>query len=188
MSAADQVLRAYDAWYSNLKVYPASGGPARGTVCAALVVLERLKENCRLDPEAHRAAGGSEIQGASGSGCAQILARLGETRPFLSEGGRTNRGGPGDIDSMLATLRTSNLCEVEITARLGILDTLQRYLGSKVAEWHSRQRLSFSFDIAKSAWQIVHEILGKAREAGKEGPIAQYLMGAKLQLRYPKLT
>lgn len=66
-----------------------------------------------------------------------------------------------------------------------ILTALQEYLVDRVREWHARKRIEFTFDPGQSAWQIVHEILEQAREARKEGPIAQYLVGAKLQLRYP---
>jgi len=32
----------------------------------------------------------------------------------------------------------------------------------------------------------VHEVIERAREVGKAGPVAQYLVGAKLQLRFPE--
>ncbi len=68
---------------------------------------------------------------------------------------------------------------------LPLIGALQRVLIEKVREWHNRQRLTFAFDPSKSTWQTVREILENARETGKEGPVAQYLVGAKLQLRYP---
>jgi hypothetical protein len=150
-------------------------------------VLERLKADCNLNLSAHRAAGGSQIQGASGSAVQEILTRFDEHRPFLREGGRTNRGAPGDIRRMLETLRKVGLADLDAGSRIEILGALQKYLVERVREWHARKRLSFSFDPAKSAWHVVHEILERAREAGKEGPIAQYLVGAKLQLRYPDI-
>ena len=50
------------------------------------------------------------------------------------------------------------------------------------------QRLELRYDPAASTWQSVHEILLKAAEAGKSGPVAQHLVGAKLQLRFPDVA
>ena len=55
----------------------------------------------------------------------------------------------------------------------------------KVLEFHNRERLKVVHDASKSTWQAVHDLLAIARETGKEGPVAQYLVGAKLQLRFP---
>ena len=49
------------------------------------------------------------------------------------------------------------------------------------------QRLDPSYDPAAGTWHAVHEILQRAKEAGKSGPVAQHLVGAKLQLRFPKI-
>jgi hypothetical protein len=49
MEVKNRTLRIFKSWYEELPVYKPSGGPARGTICAALVVLERLKEISTLD-------------------------------------------------------------------------------------------------------------------------------------------
>lgn len=187
MSIQERAARAFDEWYRSLPSYATSGGPARGTIGAALVVLDRLKESCELDLSAHRAPGGSQIQGASGSAVRAILARYGEARVFLSEGGRTNRGAPADIGRLLDSLQRVGLAALAEDERTSVLENLQRYLVERVREFHARERLTFVFDASKSAWQTISEILARAKEAGKEGPVAQYLVGAKLQLRYPEV-
>jgi hypothetical protein len=188
MDRLNQAVQNFEKWYSELKTYSSSGGgPARGTIATALVVLERLKDDYNLSLSAHRAAGGSQLQGASGAAVKEILAVFGEHRPFLSEGGRTNRGGPGDIDSMLQMLQSLQLQACSMKERRRILVGLQAFLAERVRDWHNRQRLTFAFDQSKTSWQIVRDLLDKARETGKEGPVAQYLVGAKLQLRYPDL-
>jgi hypothetical protein len=58
----------------------------------------------------------------------------------------------------------------------------------KIRAWRSRQRLTFVFDATKSTWHMVGEILGEARETGKEGAVAQRMVGAKLQLTYPQVA
>ena len=93
MTSKEKALEAFADWYEGLKIHTSSGGPAKGTIAAGLVVLDRLKSDFVLDLEAHRAPGGSQIRGASGQAVKKILASFGETRPFAKEGGRTNRGG-----------------------------------------------------------------------------------------------
>ena len=50
------------------------------------------------------------------------------------------------------------------------------------------QRLEFRYDPAASTWHAVDEILQKSEEAGKSGSVAQHLVGAKLQLRFPDIA
>ncbi|MBL8168019.1 MAG: DUF4928 family protein [Acidobacteria bacterium] len=185
MNEMSKALGAFAVWYKGLSVYPASGGPARGTIGAALVVLDRLKTQYNLKLSAHRAAGQSQISGVSSAAVARILAEFGETRPFLKEGGRTNRGGPGDIEKMLASIAVAQLERLPAEERNEILKALQGFLVDRVREFHNRQRLKIIYDPSKSTWQSVRDLLVLARETGKEGPVAQYLVGAKLSLRFP---
>lgn len=188
MDLKEKALEAFQGWFSKLRVHKASGGPAKGTISAGLVVLERLKTEYNLDLQAHRAAGGSQIKGAGGQAVKKILARFDETRPFTAEGGRTNRGGPGDILAMLETLASLRLDVVEETERNALLNEMQRFLVDRVVDFHSRQRIKLTFDPTKTTWQTIQGLLTAARETGKEGPVAQHLVGAKLELRFPDLT
>ena len=51
-------------WYDRLPVHKASGGVAKGTICAALVVLDSLKNDFILDINSHLAAGGARTEAA----------------------------------------------------------------------------------------------------------------------------
>jgi len=172
-------------WYESLPLY--SGFPAKGTIAGGLVVLEHLKEDFDLSIDAHTTKGGSQVRGAGRSAVRRILESFGETRRFLSEGGRTNRGLRGGIDGMLAAIESARLGKLPVERRIEILSTLQGFLVDRVREFHSLQRLEIVYDPAKSTWQSIQNLLGKAAEAGKEGPVAQYLVGAKLQLRFPEI-
>jgi Domain of unknown function (DUF4928) len=184
LKRARQVM---EVWYEQLPKHKSTGGAARGTIAAGLVILEHLKETFDLDLKAHRAAGGSQLKGAGGAALGKILAKFGETRQFLKEGGRTNRGGPGDIDRMLKAVESLGLESYSSQDRVKVIEELQKFLVEKVQEYHSRQRLKFSFIASQSVFQTVADLLGVARMNGKEGPVAQYLVGAKLQLRFPEL-
>ncbi len=155
MDLKEKALEAFKEWFSKLRIHKASGGPAKGTISAGLVVLERLKTDFNLELQAHRAPGGSQIKGAGGQPLKKILARFGETRPFTAEGGRTNRGGPGEISAMLDTLKSLRLDKIDESARNDTLDELQRFLIDRVVDYHSRQRIKFIFDPTKTTWQTI---------------------------------
>jgi hypothetical protein len=179
-----QVL--YD-WWDALPTYRQNNGlPAQGTLAGALVVLDRLQSDYSLDMEAHTAEGGAQIIGLGRTRTSQILARFGESRPFLEEGGRTNRGTPRNIRSLLDALASLNLDALPQPQRNVILVEMQRWLVvEKVSEYFNRERVTFDFIAEQTAWQTAHDILAAAKMVGKEGQVAQYLVGAKLALRFP---
>jgi hypothetical protein len=181
----EEVTKRFEEWYKGLKLYR-DHFPAKGTISGALVVLERLKEDFNLDIDAHTAKGGSQVSGASGESVKRLLARFGEQRPFVSEGGRTNRGLRGDIKGMLQAIDASGLAGASAGKRALLLEKLQQFLVERVKEFHNRQRLKFPYDPSKSMRQSVRDLLIAAKETGKDGPVAQYLVGAKLQLRFPE--
>jgi hypothetical protein len=185
----DQIRSAFAQWFSSLQTYKTTYGlPARGSVAAALVVLEHLKENYVLDLASHQAGGRAQLRGLNPSSVQAILARFGETRQFVGEGGRTNRGGPGDVQRLLEALRPLKLESESATIRNSTLDEFQRLLVEKVQEYHGRKRLEISYNASVTTWAAVREILDQARQVAKAGPVAQYLVGAKLQLRFPKVV
>lgn len=47
------------------------------------------------------------------------------------------------------------------------------------------QGIKFDYDVKRTTRQCVKDILAAARQTSKEGPVAQYLIGAKLKLRFP---
>ena len=179
-------LTALDDWYSGLAIH-ANGLPARGTIAGALVVTEALKTNFDLSLTFHTAKGGTQIKGASGARVAKILLALGETRKFLSEGGRTNRGLRNEIDGFLVALKKLKLVGLPVEQRQTALVEVQVYLLERVRRFFNRERIKFVYAPDRPTSQLIEEILSAARADKKEGPVAQHLVGAKLQLRFPNI-
>lgn len=180
-------LAPLDQWFSGLKKY-AGGMPARGTLAGALAVAEALKTNFDLDLESHTAKGGSQIKGASGARVAKILTGLGETRKFLVEGGRTNRGLRGEIKSFLDALEKLNLDGLSAAQRNKSLLEVQKFLLVKIGHFFNREKIKFVYVPDRPTALLIGDILLAAQADKKEGSVAQHLVGAKLQLRFPKLS
>lgn len=183
-AVAERVLTALQQWFDDLP-HTRAGMPARGSIAAALAVTERLKEDFSLDLADHRAEGGAQIRGTGGHAVAAILARHGDERSFLAEGGRTNRGAPAAIEALLQRLTGTGIEDLSNDDRNRVLEGVQRFLVEKVAEYHSRERIRFNFSDQASATALVARLMATAREQGQAGEVAQHLVGAKLQLRFP---
>lgn len=178
----------FDHWFRSLKVVKVNKGPANGTIANALVLLEGLKTSYNLDLASHIAKGGAQIIGASGKTVTSILSKFDEKRPFLKEGGRTNRGGLGDLRPLFLLLKELNLEDIPKNDRIEYLTAFQAYLVDRVRDFHNRQKIKLVFDAKFSTWQIIRNLLEEAKREGKAGFVAQHLVGAKLQLRFPELN
>ncbi|GAB3176774.1 DUF4928 family protein [Telluribacter humicola] len=175
-------------WYQSLKVVKANNGPANGSIATALVVLNRLITDYNLNFSAHIADGGMQIKGASGAAVASILKAFGEERPFAKEGGRTNRGGPAEVKALLEMLKELNLEDKDKEERNEYLYFMQSFLVDRVKDFHNRQKIKLTFNPSHSTWHVIHSLLQTAVAEGKAGFIAQHLVGAKLQLRFPNIN
>jgi hypothetical protein len=110
MTVIEDALGRLAAWWAGLKTYKQNNGlPAQGTVAGALTILERLQSDYTLNMDAHLAEGGAQIIGLGRARTSRILAAYGEKRPFLEEGGRTNRGTVTNMRVLLAALEPLHL-------------------------------------------------------------------------------
>jgi hypothetical protein len=175
-------------WYNSLEYVNANKGPANGSIATSLVVLNRLIENYKLDYHTHVAERGTQVKGASGKAVAAILSNFGEIRPFAKEGGRTNRGALSAVKSLLNTLQKLNLENRNTEERNLLLKEMQIFLVEKVKDFHNRQKIKLEFNHSTSTWHVISNLLKVADLEKKSGFVAQHLVGAKLQLRYPEIT
>lgn len=184
----NKYLSEFRKWYSSLEYYKQNDGPAIGTIAASLVVLNNLKEKFDTNLRSHLAPKGTQISGASGKAVAKILSEFGENRPFAKEGGRTNRGVVSEIEKMLNALERMDLANLKEKERVDILVDFQHFLVDRVRAYHNRQKLKLVFDPKLSTWQNIKNLLETASKDKKGGAVAQHLVGAKLQLRFPDLS
>lgn len=180
-------LNEFRNWYSSLEHYKQNDGPAIGTIAASLVVLNNLKEKFDTNLNSYLAPKGTQISGASGRAVTKILAEFGETRPFAKEGGRTNRGLLSEIQKLLDAIKSMDIGELDQEERAEVLVEFQLFLVNRVKAYHNRQKLKLVFDSKLSTWQNIRNLIEIASKENKGGPLAQHLVGAKLQLRFPNL-
>jgi hypothetical protein len=187
MSLVPQAIEMLDNWYNSLKRFQ-DKLPARGTVTAALHVLHRLQANYDLRSASHVAVGGeSQIAGISPSSVRKLLIKFGETRTLSSVAGRSNRGSRGAIANLLSALRPLRLESLREEERNEALIAMQRHIvESYVPRYFAVKRVKATFDVGLATCRFVKTILENAAKSGKAGAVAEYLVGAKLAVLFPK--
>jgi hypothetical protein len=185
MPVESDAIRVIDEWYDGLDLYQ-DKLPSKGSIAAALHVLNRLRISYDLDVSAHVASGEAQITGLSAATVKKALAEFGETRVLSAVGGRSNRGARGDIAKLLDALRGLQLDRLPESNRNDLLKAMQQHLVTNyVGRFFAVKRVKASFDRNASTWRFIHTIIHNAKASGKAGPVAEYLVGAKLTLRFP---
>ena len=110
-------------------------------------------------------------------------------RPLSSVAGRSNRGGRGDVAALLAAVESLKLDAKPATERDRVIEAMQSHIVTAyVSRYFSLKRVKATFDRTGATWQFIDAILDNARHSGKAGAVAEYLVGAKLALRFPGKT
>lgn len=183
-----QLLKDFEDWFWSLKNQVKEGGRP-GIIANLLQVLEDLKVEFDLEYSHYPTEDGTQIKGVGASKLKKVLALFGEHRVFLKEGGRTSRGGPPAVEKMLGFLKSQFPEMPDEQLRKEAIIGFQGFLVERVREIHNRQKVKLIFNPTLSTWQIIHNLLQEAINEGKKsGHIAQHLVGAKLQLRFPDIS
>ena len=185
--------RLLESWHQELvEWFRHSCGPdgeiEQFNLCAALVVLEHVRRTYPLRNDDYITQKG-QVRGLGGPSIARILARYGEYRPYLSEGGRTTRASRPSAERLVNRLNDPSYRYAETLDRTSAVDVLQEWVVHKIQETYlDRQRLRAEINPRDPFRVVVRNLLDAAAEVGKLGPVAQHLVGAKLALRFPALT
>ena len=158
---------------------------SRGNIAGGLVILENLRENFDLDIEAHKAPSSDQLRNASRQNVQKILARYGEERILLQEGGRTNRGLMRNLQPFLQALADAHMDQLSLESREYEIGSMQAVLADKARAIFNAEKVSFDYRLGMTSREIVGAILASAGERLRAGEVAEYLVGAKLSLRFP---
>ena len=139
-----------------------------------------------FDLDAHKAGRSDQLRNATRAKVQSILARFGEERVLLKEGGRTSRGLVRSLTPFLRDLSGAGLELLTADEREAEFDRMQTILVGKARKVFDGERLSFEFRHRTASREVIRVILDAANERGKAGDVAEYLVGAKLALRFPE--
>lgn len=153
--------------------------PAR--LQAMLALLESLRENPTLDLKAHLSGSGQSLKSHEGLGN-KAHERL-DLKAINKNHGRrsSNLGSWGD--ALLRLIDAAGFQSMDQEGQEKLLDEAQRGIGSELRAILEEEPLRIRAN-SKSAEAIVGDLLKQAEKRQKAGDVAQYLVGAKLMLRF----
>ncbi len=167
-----QAIQVVHDWYGRLELYQ-DRLPAKGSIAAALHVLNRLQSDYRLDISAAVAVvGDSQIAGLSATSLKKVLAEYGETRTLSAVGGRSNRGTRGAVATLLAAMKPLGLETQPEADRVKVLKAMQRHIVTQyVPLYFSVKRVKAIFDSKRRDLEVY------TFDPGKRSPIWQRRAG-----------
>jgi hypothetical protein len=185
------MLPAVETWYEGQR--KPSGEVKTNVMCAGIYLCEFMVAALPITADMYRSDKESQVKGAGGRAMKNILASHGETRVFLAEGGRTSRGTLPLVDSLASVI--NSVVESHHAEALTPLDRvdlawmLQAWFVSKIRQdFFDKEQLEVELDHRLPVAIAVVQILraGIRRGGNTAGAVAEHLVGAKLQLRFPK--
>lgn len=180
-------LSAAEDWYELHRSQ--NGNVNTNVMTSGMAVAELLRDQYPLTGASIKSEKNSQVKGLSGALVKKVLARFEETRKFTSEGGRTSRG-----TIVLATEFAEILSlalqpyRPDENDRARVADALQQYFVERVQrDYFDKKTMEAVLDYNKPISVVVAEILAEARMRADQptGVVAQHLVGAKLELRFP---
>ena len=157
----------------------------RGGIAGGLVLLENLHTDFTLEIAAHKAEGSDQLKNATAANVQKILAEFGESRLLVKEGGRTNRGLVKSLTPLLRNMRKAGLHNLSLKERNAVLREMQAFLAEKAKDELNAKKITFAYRKGMTSREVIGGILAEAAKRKKAGEIAEYMVGAKLALRFP---
>lgn len=150
---------------------------------AALALLERLRERPVLRLDAHKKANSSGLDSHEKYGaCAHQRLQL---EALNKNHGRrsSNIGGWGQ--ELLDRLKDAGFESASLSEKTQCINSVQDQFAAILRGILEQEPLNVQIK-GRSAETVIHEILKQAAGKGKAGEVAQYLVGAKLKLRFKR--
>lgn len=175
-------------WYEGKR--SKKGNVNTNVMCVGLAVSELLKDAFPLTDAVVKTDKGSQVRGLSGALVSRILRDHGEEQEFTSEGGRTSRGSLPTAQEFAGVLNDYFAEGLNEKDRVEVANALQLYFVRCIQrDYFAKQRMKVEIDPSKPVSSMISEILAAARNRPDQptGAVAQHLVGAKLELRFPDL-
>lgn len=183
----EKIRAAYEHWYESLEKDSSNGLPNWGPLCTGLIMLERLIKDYDLDIEHHKTSNGSQIRGQGLSLAHKIFAKFGISMKLNSgEFGRTNRSSVPTAEKLLNALKPLHLESLPVDERNRMLSQVQKRLLDALLMYSDHFQVNTQYNPAMSTEKFVKSVLAQGN-AKTSGAIAQHLVGAKLELRFPHI-
>lgn len=148
-----------------------------------MALLERLRDFPSLTLSDHSAQGGASVISHETFG-KRVHERL-NLQPINKNHGRRSSNLPAWGQELLDEIAAAGFGKAGNAQRDHIISHAQNVLAKPLRDIMEQEPLEARIK-ARSAEAVIHDILLQADEKGKSGDVAQYLVGAKLALRFER--
>ncbi|MGC4774924.1 DUF4928 family protein [Micromonospora chalcea] len=182
------VLPEVAEWYESKR--SKRGGVNSNVMCVGLIIPEHMRGNFPLQEPDYTTDAGTAVK-VDGKPIADILARYGETRPFVRMGGRTSRGSlrlaKELVDLLNSHLAINGFGLLGGAEQASVLSAIQSWFVDRVRiDYFEQKRIEVTVNPRRPARLVVSSIIATARERdGAAGAVVQHLVGALLHLLFP---
>jgi len=159
-----------------------SGSLVPACAQAALALLERVRETSDLSLEKHLSSAGQSLISHETYG--DMAHKRFELDKINKNHGRRSSSIRDWGQDLLDLLASEGFPSMGRVAREGLIDAMQSQLASLLKGILDLEPFSVRIK-GRSAEAVIREVLEQAEAKGRIGQVAQYLVGAKLQLRFP---
>ena len=140
-----------------------------------------------FDLDAHKAGRSDQLRNATRAKVQSILARFGEERVLLKEGGRTSRGLVRSLTPFLRDLSGAGLELLTADEREAEFDRMQTILVGKARRVFDGERLSFEFRHRTASREVIRVILDAAPRTGKGWRCRRVFGRGKARVALPRV-
>lgn len=181
MSFKQQHRKSFASWLDEHMKMGRTDMPGRIVVVMAL--LERLREVPNLVNADHVATSGMQLQDHN-KFVACALKRFGIDSPLREFGRRSSNLG-GWIGPLFVWLESCGFPSMNPSQREALLNMVEAVAAERLQIINEGKPLIARYNIG-TVVAVVADILDQAQEKNRAKDVAQYLVGAKLQLKYGK--
>lgn len=161
--------------------YMCQGGSlVAGRLQAALALIERLRTHPSFVLKDHLSGGGASLESHETFG--KAAHERFDLEPINKNHGRRSSNVADWGQPLLDLARAAGAGQAGGKA----IDAVQTHFAQTLRTILESEPITVRVK-GRSAESVIADVLAKAEERGKAGAVAQYLVGAKLQLRYPDL-
>jgi hypothetical protein len=175
-----QKIKVFEAFLETHAKQAGRFVPAR--LQAALALLERLREFPSLTLNEHLSQSGSAGLKSHETFGDKALERI-RLQPINKTHGRRSSNLPGWGQELLNAVATVGFASANASDKILIIDQAQAVIAAPLRTIIEQDPLEARLR-DRSAEVVIGELLLAAQEKGKGGEVAQYLVGAKLALRF----
>jgi hypothetical protein len=187
LTLIEQAITLIDQWYNDRATSQQRETLSDGHFFQALVLLELIKDDFAA-PDSRLFTPVGRVRRVSKALVGTILGRFAIQAGIRNVGGRTTPAAGPAAKELLHSIRDlAELVPLPDQERRMILEAMQGFLAERFRERHAQQRLHPVYNPSQSTRAFVAGLLALARDRRSWGPVAQYLIGAKLQCRFPEL-